>query len=468
MTTKLPTRIGYARGLLKKTLNSSRLLLLSAIGIVYGDIGTSPLYALKSSFIIGGLESTPDNVLGLISLFIWTLFLVVTIKYIYLVMNIDKDEERGGILALSFLCSNLKHSHYKTVSILLGMVGGALLFGDGVITPAISVLSALEGLNIVSSGIQKYIILLSIGILTLLFGFQKIGSNKLGIFFGPVMIIWFLTLASLGIYNIIAEPMILKALNPYFVVRFILDNGWAAFKALSGVFLVVTGAEALYADRGHFGNTPIKQAWYFLVFPSLILNYLGQGSLLLRYPELISDPFYHLIPSAGLYPLIILATMATIIASQAMISGIFSLSWQAIMLGYLPKLKVVHLSDNPGQVYVPVVNKVLYILTIVAILHFQTSHQLSFAYGLSVAGVMLITTILFSMLLLSRKPLNTLKVIMISGMLFLDSTFVLTSIIKIFEGAWYTLLITSITPTVFKDSILVTDLMRVYQYGFGN
>ena len=429
---------------MKKTLGSSRLLLLSTIGIVYGDIGTSPLYALKSSFIIGSLEATPDNVLGLISLFIWILFLVVTVKYIYLIMNIDKDEERGGILALSFLCSNLKHSHYKTISILLGIVGAALLFGDGVITPAISVLSALEGLNIGSSGIQKYIILLSIGILTLLFGFQKIGSTKLGIFFGPVMIIWFLTLAILGIYNIIDEPKILKALNPYFVVCFIFDNGWSAFKAISGVFLVVTGAEALYADRGHFGNIPIKQAWYFLVFPSLILNYLGQGSLLLRSPELISDPFYHLIPSEGLYLLIILATMATIIASQAMISGVFSLSWQAIMLGYLPKFKIIHLSNNPGQVYVPIVNKVLYILTVVAILHFQTSHKLSFAYGLSVAGVMLITTILFSILLLSRKTSNTLKFVMISGMLFLDSTFVLTSITKIFEGAWYALLITSV------------------------
>ena len=210
---------------MKKTLGSSRLLLLSTIGIVYGDIGTSPLYALKSSFIIGGLEASPNNVLGLISLFIWILFLVVTVKYIYLIMNIDKDEERGGILTLSFLCSNLKHSHYKTISILLGIVGAALLFGDGVITPAISVLSALEGLNIVSSGIQKYIILLSIGILTLLFGFQKIGSTKLGIFFGPVMIIWFLTLAILGIYNIIDEPKILKALNPYFIVCFISDNG---------------------------------------------------------------------------------------------------------------------------------------------------------------------------------------------------------------------------------------------------
>ena len=429
---------------MKKTLGSSRLLLLSTIGIVYGDIGTSPLYALKSSFIIGGMEATPSNVLGLISLFIWILFLVVTVKYIYLVMNIDKDEERGGILALSFLCSTIKHSHYKTISIVLGMLGAALLFGDGVITPAISVLSALEGLNIVSVGIQKYIILLSIGVLTLLFGVQQIGSNKLGFFFGPIMIIWFLTLACLGIYNIIAEPMILKALNPYFIIYFIFDNGWAAFKALSGVFLVVTGAEALYADRSHFGNIPIKQTWYFLVFPSLILNYLGQGSLLLRSPELVFDPFYHLIPSAGLYPLIILATMATIIASQAMISGVFSLSWQAITLGYLPKLKVVHLSNNPGQVYVPIVNKILYILTVIAILYFQTSYQLSFAYGLSVSGVMLITTILFSILLLNRKTSNILKIIIISWIVLLDSTFVLTNIIKIFEGAWYSLLITGV------------------------
>ena len=443
---------------MKKTLDNSSLLIISTIGVVYGDIGTSPLYALKSSFIISNLEATPSNVLGMISLFIWVLFLVVSIKYIHLIINIDKDENRGGILSLSFLCSNLKHSNYKTISILLGMIGAALLFGDGVITPAISVLSALEGLHIAFSGIQEYIVLLSIGILTLLFSFQKIGSNKLGFFFAPIMIIWFLTLSSLGIYNIIAEPKILMALNPYVGICFIFNNGWIAFKALSGVFLVVTGAEALYADRGHFGNIPIKQAWYFLVFPSLILNYLGQGSLLLKSPELISDPFYHLIPSAGLYPLIILATMATIIASQAIISGVFSLSWQAITLGYLPKLKVIHLSNKPGQVYVPVVNKILCILTIIAILYFQSSSQLSFAYGLSVSGVMLITTILFLVLLLNKKTLNTLKIIMIFGMLFLDSAFLLTNIIKLFEGAWYTLLITSIIYYVMRKSRKSRDI----------
>lgn len=425
--------------------NKSWLLLISVLGVVYGDIGTSPIYALKSSFIVSQLAVTNINVLGLISLFIWILFIVVTIKYSYIIMNIDKKEEKGGVLALSILCANLKQTRFKSISIALGIIGTALLFGDGVLTPAISVISALEGLNIISSGLQNYIIITSISILTLLFALQRLGSNLIGIFFGPIMLAWFFTLAALGIYNIISEPSILKAFNPYFALYFMTNNGIMAFKALSGVFLVVTGAEALYANCGYFGNKPIQLVWNFLVFPSLILNYLGQGSLLLRSPELISNPFYYLVPMAGLYPLIILATCATIIASQAMISGVFSIVSQAIKLDYLPKFEVLYTSlYKPEQVYVPIVNAVLYILTIVAILIFQTSDKLSFAYGLSVSGVMLITTIFILTLLINKKHLNLFRLIVILVILFLDCVFVLANIIKITEGAWYALLVTAI------------------------
>lgn len=418
-------------------------LLVGAVGVVYGDIGTSPLYALKSSFIISSLPTTSDNIIGLISIFIWLLFLIVTIKYAYLVMNADKSEERGGILVLSNLCSSLNQARYKTTAIVLGILGMALLFGDGVITPAISVLSALEGLHLIHPDFQRYVILLSVVVLTLLFILQKVGSNIIGICFGPIMIIWFFVLAMLGVYNILAAPIILKALNPYYAMSFFYNNGWVAFRALSGAFLVVTGAEALYADRSHFGNKPIQLSWNLLVFPAITLNYLGQGSLLLHSPESIINPFYNMVSSIWLYPLIILATLATIIASQAMISGVFSICWQAIMLDYLPKLRVVHTSNHRlGQVYVPAVNGLLYTLSILAIFRFQTSDRLSFAYGLSVSSVMLITSILISIILFNKKKVHILKLILLPIFIFLDSVFVLTNIIKILEGAWYTLLIT--------------------------
>lgn len=430
---------------MEKSSNKPWLLLISVLGVVYGDIGTSPIYALKSSFMISNLEVTNINVLGVISLFIGVLFIVVTIKYGYIIMNIDKKEEKGGVLVLSILCSNLKQVPFKKISIVLGIIGAALLFGDGALTPAISVLSALEGLNLLSPGLQNYIIITSIGILTLLFAVQRVGSNLIGIFFGPIMLIWFFTLAVLGVSNIIGEPSILRAFNPYFALYFMTNNGITSFKALSGVFLVITGAEALYANCGYFGNKPIQLVWNFLVFPSLVLNYLGQGSLLLRSPELISNPFYYLVPTSGLYPLIILATCATIIASQAMISGVFSIISQAIKLDYLPKFEVLYTSlYKPEQVYVPIVNMILYILTIVAILIFQTSVKLSFAYGLSASGVMLITTILVLVLLINKKHLNLFRLTVILIILFLDCIFVLANIIKITEGAWYALLITAI------------------------
>jgi KUP system potassium uptake protein len=424
-------------------------LMVGSVGIVYGDIGTSPLYALKSCFVIGNLAVSEMNVLGLISVFIWSLLLIVTIKYINIVMRID-DQGEGGILILSSIADKLDLGKYAIVPMFMGIIGAALIFGDGVITPAISVLSALEGLQLISDHISNYILLFGFIILSILFYIQKSGSGLIGTFFGPIMIIWFVTLGILGLASIIQMPAILMALNPYYAVHFFMDNGLIALMTLGGVILVVTGAEALYADMGHFGRRPITLTWTFFVFPSLVLNYLGQGALLLASPEAIANPFYHLVPDMALYPMIILSTVATIIASQSILSGVFSLTWQAIMLNYLPRLTVMHTSWNQiGQVYVPAVNQILYVLTVTAILTFRTSDNLAVAYGLSVSGCMLITTCL-AFLVASYKwqwPKIYLLGLFIP-LVALDTTFMLTNIVKIVEGAWYTLLITSFASYV--------------------
>lgn len=427
-----------------KLKDNFRTMLLGAIGVVYGDIGTSPLYALKSCFMISSLPVSEINILGIISLFIWTLFLMATIKYVYLVLTVNSQGE-GGILVLALLCSKLRLKKYKAIPVALGMVGAALLLGDGVITPAISVLSALEGLHLIAPLLAtKHIMFISIIVLLLLFLLQKRGSEIIGNYFGPVMVIWFMALAILGMYNIFYSPTILRALNPYYALYFLSSSGMAGFVALGGTILVITGAEALYADLGHFGKKPIQVAWTYFVFPSLILNYLGQGGLLLHNPEAISNTLYNLAPHVVLYPLIALATLSTIIASQAIISGVFSLTWQAVMLGYLPRLKVIHTSSHMGQIYVPVVNAMLCILTIGAVIHFESSEHLAVAYGLSVAGVMFITTILLFYIAMHKWKWSPFKCgVILLPFLLLDFNFVMTNIVKIVEGAWYTLTITA-------------------------
>ncbi len=439
-----------------KPSSNLKTMLLGAIGVVYGDIGTSPLYALKSSFILGGLAVTEINVLGIISLFIWMLIIMATIKYVYLVLSISNQGE-GGVLVLSLLCSKVLSKKYKVIPIVLGIIGGALLVGDGVITPAISVLSALEGLHLIAPKLSsKHIIFISIIILLSLFAIQRRGSGIIGNYFGPVMVVWFFVLSLLGVYNISMSPDILKSLSPYYALQFISSNGLAGFITLGGTILVITGAEALYADLGHFGKRPIQLSWTYFVFPALVLNYLGQGSLLLNTPEAIINPFYHLAPQIALYPLIILATVATIIASQAIISGVFSITWQAIMLNYLPRLKVVHTSKNHrgeeyqhGQIYVPLVNSILCILTLIAVLHFKNSDSLAVAYGLSVAGVMFITTTLVFIIARYQWKWSIFKLIAILlPFMFLDLNFVLTNLVKLVEGAWYTLLITIVVSYI--------------------
>lgn len=421
-------------------------LMVGAIGIVYGDIGTSPLYALKSCFAIGDLPVTPENILGLISIFIWSLLLIVTVKYITFVMRID-DQGEGGILILSAICEKLELGKYAVFPMIMGIIGSALIFGDGVITPAISVLGALEGLQLISPALSSYILILAFIILSVLFYIQKNGSGLIGQYFGPVMMLWFMTIGILGLVSIASAPTVLLAFNPYFAFNFFIHNGFMALMTLGGVILVVTGAEAIYADMGHFGKKPITLTWTLFVFPALVLNYLGQGALLLNEPDAISNPFYHLVPDYALYPMIILSTVATIIASQSILSGVFSLAWQGIMLNYLPRLTVMHTSSRQiGQVYVPSINLILYILTISAVITFRSSENLAVAYGLSVAGCMLITTCLAFLIASKKWHWSKLSLVaLFVPLIIVDSTFVATNVVKLFEGAWYTVLITVFT-----------------------
>jgi KUP system potassium uptake protein len=416
-----------------------------AIGVVFGDIGTSPLYAFKSCFLLSGLAVQEANVLGVVSLLIWIIFIMVTIKYVVIVMRFDNQND-GGILVLANLCSKLQmKSENKKRVIALGIIGAALFVSDGVITPAISVLGALEGLTLVSHELEIAIIPLAMLILITLFYMQKRGSSALGNLFAPVLITWFVILFLLGLIHILQAPGILKALNPLYAIQLFWQNGGISFLVLGGAILVVTGAEALYADIGHFGKGPIRLAWLLFVFPALVVHYLGQGALVLKQPQAIENPFYYLVPGEALYPLIFLATVVCFIAAQAVISGVFSLSWQAIMLNYLPRMEVRHTSaDHLGQVYVPTINKFLLILTLAAILIFRKAENLAIAYGLSVAGVMLITSFLSLKLayLQLRWPIWYLAIIF-SPIICLEIIFIGSNLLKIVHGAWYVLAISS-------------------------
>ncbi len=422
-----------------------RALMIGAIGVVYGDIGTSPLYALKSCFLIGDLPVVPLNILGLISLFLWSLFCVVTLKYVNLVMPVDHGGE-GGILALSARCISLRIKRLRGLPLILGLVGMALFFGDCIITPAISVLSAVEGVKLISPHLSAYIMPLSIVVIILLFSIQRRGSGHIGQYFGIIMILWFLTIAILGLLAIMKTPLILKAFNPYYAFHFLFTHGRVGLLTMGGVILVFTGAEALYADMGHFGMRAIRLCWNYFIFPALVLNYLGQGALLLSQPEAITNPFYLLMPPSYISPLVILSTLATIIASQAVISGIFSLGWQAIMLNYLPRMRVIHTSSKQiGQVYLPAINGILCTLTIAAILLFKTSDNLAAAYGLSVSGIMIITSFLIFIHAMYALKWSQCKLLLAFIPLFLlDSLFLITSFAKLLDGAWCTILVTLI------------------------
>lgn len=454
-----------------KSSNEKKLLvlMLGALGIVFGDIGTSPLYALKSCFSIIELPIIEANIFGVISLFFWLLIIVVNFKYIILVMKCDQQGE-GGVLVLSSLLNKLKIFSLKKVVLFLGVIAMASFFADSIITPAISVLSAIEGLKLIIPISQNLVMSLSIIIIFFLFYFQSKGSAVIGKFFGYVMAVWFVSIATLGLIQIIKFPYILKALNPFYAIKFLSTHGLISIKAVGASILIVTGAEALYADMGHFGKNPIQKSWMFFVLPSLALNYFGQGALLLESPEHISNPFFYLAHESFILPLTILSVLATIIASQAVISGLFSLTWQAIMLNYLPRMKVIHTSeDQRGQIYIPVMNYILCFLTIMAIIIFKNSDKLASAYGLSVAIVMLISSFFVTLIALFKWKWNIIKIIIIFiPLMLLDLIFVISNISKLFEGAWYTLFIACIVVyLVFvwrKGSDILTSCKSQYRF----
>ncbi|BDD93926.1 potassium transporter Kup [Pandoraea sp. XJJ-1] len=415
-------------------------LMVAAIGVVFGDIGTSPLYALKECFDPQhGIPFTQQAVFGIISLLFWALVIVVSLKYVLFVMRADNRGE-GGVLALMALSlrSVRSGSRWAAVLMMLGMFGACMFYGDAVITPAISVLSAVEGLEIAAPSLARFVLPITIVILIVLFWMQKSGTAKVGRLFGPVMVIWFVILGVLGVYNIIAAPEIVQAINPYYGIRFIHTHALQAYIVLGSVFLVLTGAEALYADMGHFGIRPIRFAWSLLVFPALTLNYFGQGALLLTTPKAIENPFFLMAPDWALVPLVMVATAATVIASQAVISGAFSLTSQAIQLGYVPRMKILHTSDREiGQIYMPVINWALLLVIIWIVLAFKSSSNLAAAYGIAVTTTMVITTILACVVMVKVWNWNKFLVaLIITGFLVVDFAFFGANLIKVEEGGW--------------------------------
>jgi KUP system potassium uptake protein len=419
-----------------------RTLMLAALGVVYGDIGTSPLYAIRQSLVEFG-EVNEASILGTLSLIAWALFLVVTVKYVIVIMRADNRGE-GGLLALTALVLRvLGQSDRLRVSILAaGLVGAALFYGDGIITPAISVLSAVEGLKVATPLFEPYVVPISLVLLVALFAIQRRGTAAVGGLFGPLMLLWFAVLGLLGIVNIAQHPRILAALNPIYGIDLILGEPWRGFTMLGAVFLAVTGTETLYADMGHFGRDALRRAWLYLVFPALLLNYLGQGGLLLGSPSAVDNPFYRTVPSWGLYPLVILASTATIIASQAVISGAFSITRQAVQLGYLPRLTIRHTSDSEiGQVYVPKINWALLAAIVLLVLGFRSSDSLGTAYGIAVSGMMVITTWLA--FIYARRAWRwslALAVPVFALFASVDITFLSANLLKIAQGGWFPVL----------------------------
>jgi KUP system potassium uptake protein len=421
-------------------------LATAALGVVYGDIGTSPLYAIRESFYgPHGIAVTPSNVLGVLSLVFWSLLLVVTIKYHIVIIRADNKGE-GGVLALMALVQGTRHAlglPPRRIMILLGIFGAALIYADGALTPAISVMSAVEGLQVATPTLDKVVLPLTIVILVGLFLFQSRGTAQIGAIFGPVMLIWFATIAVLGIAQIVRQPAVLAAVSPYYAVRFFVENVGRGFVVLGAVFLVVTGGEALYADLGHFGHRAIQVAWFTVGFPCLLLNYLGQGALLLRDPTAAENPFFHLAPAWALYPLVALATAAAIIASQAIISGAFSLTRQAVQLGYSPRLQIEHTSSREiGQIYVPSVNWALMLLTCALVLSFQTSSNIAGAYGVALSTLMVMTTLMFYVMSREVWKWSVPRAAFVVGVfLAMDIPFLVANALKIRHGGWVPLAI---------------------------
>jgi KUP system potassium uptake protein len=435
-------------------------LTLGALGIVFGDIGTSPLYAFQSVFAADGgiVRPTEANVYGVVSLIFWTITLIVSIKYVTFVMRADNDGE-GGIMALVALVQRtLGPTHRATAKlVVLGAVGAALFYGDSAITPALSVLSAVEGLKVVDPGLGDVVLPLTVGTLAALFAAERWGTERIGALFGPIMLLWFGALALAGARLVAERPAILKGLSPTYALSFLVDEGWVALVAIGAVVLAVTGAEALYADMGHFGRTPIRLAWFALVFPALTLNYLGQAALILDQPQATSNPFYLLLPAWSRAPMVVLAGAATVIASQAVITGAFSLTSQAIRLGFLPRVAIRHTSSTEaGQIYIPLVNWALFAVVMTLALAFGSSTRLAGAYGVAVSGTFIITTVLFLVVARMRWHWARWK-IAVGVLLFLglETTFLVGNVPKVPQGGWVTLLIAAIMFT----------LMRTWQRG---
>jgi KUP system potassium uptake protein len=441
MTAPDPTKQGFLK------------LTVGAIGVVFGDIGTSPLYALKQAFGPAyGLQAIDADVLGVLSLVFWSLTLVVSLKYVTIIMRADNRGE-GGIVALMALAQRSLPLASETAYV----VGAALFLGDGVITPAMSVLAAIEGLEVAAPQMAHYVVPATLAVLAVLFFFQKHGTGKVGAIFGPITVVWFLSLSVIGVFHIVQSPHVLAAVNPLYAIHFVHEHGYHAFLVLGAVVLVITGGEALYADMGHFGRGPIQAAWAWFVFPALILNYFGQGALLLGDPSAAQNPFYLMYPSWALYPMIGLATVATVIASQAVISGAFSLARQAVQLGYLPRLQIKHTSEETiGQVYVPWINRAMLLVVAGLVVGFRSSDNLASAYGVSVTGTMLITTLL--LLVIEKRRWNLpMRWIVLGAVVFIsvDVAFLSSNLVKFQEGGWF--------PVVL--GVVVFTLMRTWRRG---
>jgi KUP system potassium uptake protein len=427
-------------------------LTFGALGVVFGDIGTSPLYALQTVFSAHGhaVKPTQAGVYGIISLVFWSITTIVSVKYVTFIMRADNDGE-GGIMALIARVLDLPLSgrRAKATLVALGIFGAALFYGDGMITPAISVLSAVEGLKVAAPGLESLVVPITLVVITILFGIQRFGTEAVGRLFGPVMALWFSILAISGLVRVVDSPAILKALSPTYGIAFFADHFGIAFLALGSVVLAVTGAEALYADMGHFGRPAIKRAWFWFVFPALTLNYLGQGSLIVETPSAIDNPFFLLMPHWSRVPMVLLATLATVIASQAVISGAFSVTRQAVQLGFLPRMRIRHTSQSEGQVYVPAVTMLLYVAVVALVVGFGSSAKLASAYGIAVTGTLAIDTILFFVVVrvLWRKPLG----LVLSGaaaFLLVDLAFFTANVPKVVDGGWFPLLLALIVFTL--------------------
>jgi len=431
-------------------------LMIAALGVVFGDIGTSPLYAFKETLNPEhGVAFSPESVLGLLSLIFWGLMLVVTLKYVVFVLRADHDGE-GGILALQALArqavagKSIKSFAWRALGA-LGLVGAAMFYGDSLITPAISVLSAVEGLEVQAPGMTRFVIPITIIILIGLFAVQKKGTGLVGKVFGPVMLLWFVVLAVAGLWQVVLQPQVLAAINPHHAINFLITNHAQSLAVLGAVFLAFTGGEALYADMGHFGAKPIRQAWYFIALPGLVLNYFGQGALVLGNPAAVDNPFFRMFPSWGILPMVVLAAMATVIASQAVISGAFSLTAQAMRMGYLPRMRIVQTSGHSiGQIYVPAINWILMAGVLLLVVGFKSSSALSAAYGIAVSITMVTTTLLAGVVAYKLWRWNRIAVVVgVAFFAVVDLTFVIANSLKIIEGGWLTLAVAAFAMVIF-------------------